>query len=343
MNNSISFRQSIGLNRARGLSLVELMVALVIGLFLVAGTTTVFVNSRKSSDVDDSVARLQETARYAMSVIESDVVMANFWGLGKDGSSIVNKPSQTNAAITSTSLLAGTDAEDCGATYAIDVERPVEASNNSYAIGCPAMYGEVLSADTLTIRRAEIATAALDVDRLQLCASRNNVAIIKGTACPSTDEIHNLIVHGYYVDRRSTQSTTYPALRRKTLVAETGVGPDFNDVEIIPGVEDMQIQIGWDGLGASAEATSYYNPGNASMTAAGQVVAVRVWLLIRAETTDGEYRDNKTYEYGDRSIANGITADINVASSRTLAYRPADNFRRLLISRTIFIRNSVGT
>ena len=68
---------------AAGLSLIELLVALAIGAVLIFGATQVYVDSRNAYGVNETVARLQETARYAMSVIESDVRMANYWGLLK--------------------------------------------------------------------------------------------------------------------------------------------------------------------------------------------------------------------------------------------------------------------
>lgn len=324
---------------AHGLSLVELMVAVVIGLFLVIGTTTVYVNSRKTSDVDDSIARLQETARYAMAIIEPDVVMANYWGLAKDGTGIENKLTQTGTTITG--IVTATPAlATCGTNYAIDVEFPVAASNNTYSFGCTANGGAVTSSDTLTIRRAEAApAAAVDSNYLQLCSSRSNVSVIHGGTCVTTHQVHNMKVHGYYVSQQSSGGTTLPSLRRKTLIS----GPAFRDDEIVPGVEDMQIQIGWDATGEQPNATSYYNPGNTAMTATGQIVAVRVWLLIRAESPDPSYTDNTTYEYADRSTANGTTNDLSGSTAGTQAYAPADNFRRLLVSRTFFIRNTVGT
>jgi len=44
----------------RGVNLVEIMVAMVIGLFLVLGATTLYVNTKKTSDVDDAIARLHK-------------------------------------------------------------------------------------------------------------------------------------------------------------------------------------------------------------------------------------------------------------------------------------------
>ena len=62
--------------KQRGLSLVELLVALAIGGFLIIGAVTVQSQTRKTFSVTEQQARLQETARYALSVIEPEVQQA---------------------------------------------------------------------------------------------------------------------------------------------------------------------------------------------------------------------------------------------------------------------------
>jgi len=264
--------------------------------------------------------------------------MANYWGVVKGGP-FTNKPSQTGS--NSPALVGGTGAANCGAIYAIDVENYIAAGNNSYAFGatCAANTGAVTSADTLTVRRAAIPIAAADATRLQMCTTRSSAEITLGGACTGDGaEIHDLMTNIYYIDQQSNQSATYPSLRRKSLVA----GPAFQDVEIIPGIEDMQIQLGWDS-GESGQAVQYVNPGSAVLGSGGQIVAVRIWLLVRGETTDRQFADSRTYEYGDRYASNGVVNNLNAASSSTKAYKPNDNFRRVLVSRTFFVRNAKGT
>jgi prepilin-type N-terminal cleavage/methylation domain-containing protein len=73
-----------------GVSLIELMVALVIGLFLIVGAVMVYSQSRKVYRTIETVARLQETARYALDVMEADVRMASYWGLASRPDYIIN-------------------------------------------------------------------------------------------------------------------------------------------------------------------------------------------------------------------------------------------------------------
>ena len=89
---------SAGARRARGLSLIELLVAVTIGGLLIFGATKVYVDSRATYEVNETAARLQETARYALSVIEPDIRMSNYWGLVKGASIVINQAPQTAAS-----------------------------------------------------------------------------------------------------------------------------------------------------------------------------------------------------------------------------------------------------
>jgi type IV pilus assembly protein PilW len=62
--------------RQSGLSLVELMIALVLGLFIIAAVIQVFTSSRLTYTMSDGLARAQENARFAMEIINRDLRMA---------------------------------------------------------------------------------------------------------------------------------------------------------------------------------------------------------------------------------------------------------------------------
>ncbi|HET7650556.1 MAG TPA: PilW family protein [Gammaproteobacteria bacterium] len=67
-------------DRQQGLSLVELMVALIIGLILTAGVISVYLTSKKSYSSDTGLAQVQENGRFALSFLEPVVRMAGFEG-----------------------------------------------------------------------------------------------------------------------------------------------------------------------------------------------------------------------------------------------------------------------
>jgi type IV pilus assembly protein PilW len=67
-------------NRMRGLSLVELMVAITIGAILLGGAVTLFINNRDTYKTTNELSRLQETARYALDMMVKDIRMAGYFG-----------------------------------------------------------------------------------------------------------------------------------------------------------------------------------------------------------------------------------------------------------------------
>lgn len=63
-----------------GVSLVELMVAIALGLFLVAGLGQLFVKNKQTFTATDGIARMQENARYALYILNTDLRMAGYEG-----------------------------------------------------------------------------------------------------------------------------------------------------------------------------------------------------------------------------------------------------------------------
>jgi type IV pilus assembly protein PilW len=365
-----------------GLSLIEMMVAMVIGAVLIFGAAQVYVSSKATYGVNESIARLQETARYAMSVIEPDVRMSNYWGLLK-GAAVIGGQLPQTAAVPA-AVAAGAAANICGRNFATDVSTNLQGDNNAYVIsatkqpGCDTLLDlttaavwtttPVATADTLTVRRASVFDTApglaASVGLLQVCTSRIAGRLVSdggGPSCPAavagqpdalaTAKLQNLIVDTYYIDRNSQQQANLPSLRRKTVTSVGGV-TQFRDQEIIAGVEDMQVQFGIDPIGNTGVATRYVNPNG--VPAGAQIVAVRVWLLVRADAPENNFLDNRIYQYGDRLQATGVTGNLNAVADAGKAYQPslsADvsyatgpaRVRRLLISHTIQVRNALGT
>ncbi len=326
----------------RGLSLIELMVAMSIGLFLLAGAVSVLAKGRDLYRTNDASARLQETARYAMSTIEADLRMANYWGLMSRADLIENGPALDLANFPNVdptyALPAGLNPysaaiNSCGAMWAVKLPAYIEANNNGYGFACAAFGTPEPASDQLVVRRAgtQVITAA------NLAASAGQIKVqtsrVQGTLfadgavpagyAPPLSESRALVAHGYYVDQDSDLAAGTPSLRRKQL-GFVGGATVIQDQEIVPGVEDLQVEYGVD-LNADQNADFFVPPGTA--IAAGQnIVAVRVWLLVRAEQPEFSFTDDRTYAYADR-----------VGGA---AYTPGDNFRRVLVAKTIALRNT---
>jgi len=329
------------MQQQRGVGLIELMVAMLIGLFLILGAVTVFNQSRNTYRASEGVARLQETARLAMDVIESDIRMANYWGLNNRADYIINRagpsqppPAEFNAQQQTNVSLCGTAASN----WVINLDEYLGGSNNSYGLQCAASNYQDGS-DVVVIRRAnEARPLALDPNRVYLQTSRiQGTLFVPNAACtlptnptcipaaylPPASESRELEARAYYVSSQSTLRNDVPSLRRKRFanVNTATAGDAILDEEIVSGVEDLQVRLGVDTNGDS-NIDQYVNPGGVPGNAA--VVSVTVWLLVRAEDRDFGHRDETAYQYADMAAA----------------FTPNDNYRRILVSKTIHIRNS---
>ena len=61
-----------------GLSLIEIMIALLIGAFLIGGVLQIFIGSKQTYRMQEALSRLQENGRFAMDFLAKDIRMAGY-------------------------------------------------------------------------------------------------------------------------------------------------------------------------------------------------------------------------------------------------------------------------
>jgi len=319
-----------------GFTLIELMTALAVGSFLVIGATSVYLQGRRTFRDNETISRLHEDARFALEVMEPDIRMAGFFGRQARADLIRNVAGPLDPIPPGLAVAA----PNCGTNWAIDLTRPVSGANNNYAWSCAPLVGDPLpGSDTLLVRRAaeDPVSGPLDPGRIYLHTTRSlaNALFVGSAGLPFTTlagaaTTHELITHGYYVSTQSSLGSEFPSLRRWRLTS----GPALVDEEILPGVEDMQIEFGVDTdvLGSPTRGSinryvaaddSILDPTDPAFNSDAQVLAVRVWLLVRALDREPGFADN-VYAYSDRDWGTVLT--------------PPDT-RRVLVSRTIYLRN----
>ena len=311
-----------------GMTLVELMVALAIGSFLMIGAVQVYNQSRQAFVINESIARVQETAQFALDTIEADLRMASNYGRNGRGTAVEGRSLPGTANPNGLPAPAG-----CGARWALDVARPVEGENNTYTLACGATGGAQPNSDNVTTRRATVAPSPLDDTRLQIQSTRVQGQIFNDDDVPSafnpaTSATHTLLVNTYYVAADSELIPGVPTLRRKSL-GSTGGAPAIVDQEVAPGVENLQLQLGVD-VDADNTVDRYVNPddpiitpGDAAFLPGAQIITARIWLVVRSVEPEVGLTDSREYEPGDVELG---------------TYN--DEFRRLLVSKTILLRNA---
>ena len=330
----------------RGFSLAEIMIALVLGLALLAAFLAVLQRCRDQFATNESLARLQDSARQAMSVLTVDLEHAGFYGFNPAaGTRLVRagmvvaeadalrQPDATHAVTAVAHLPAG--AHDCGINFAVDLELPVQGSNNSFTVGAGARDcapaasggGALAGSDTLTVRHASLKSAAPHAGRLQLYSHRlaafGAQELFADGRAPGPVNADNVVrdveVRTYYIAANSVDRPGWPALRVKALTEAAGAA-QFRDEEVMPGVEDLQVEFGLE----DNDGTVRYLPPDPASAREQRVVAVRVWLRIRADVTERGFADPRELRYADVVFAPGTAEAAQ---------------RRVLIERTVALRN----
>jgi len=315
---------------AAGVTLVELMVSLAIGSFLMIGAIQIYTQSRQAYIINDSIARVQETAQFAMDTIEADLRMASNFGRNSRGDTVVGRSVPGDANPFNLAIDAA-----CGADWPLNLSRPIEGNNNNYVLPCAAAGagGAQPNSDTFTTRRTTVAATVLQAGRLQIQSTRLQGQLMDDGVMPAgfdalTSETHDVIINSYYVAASSTLIPGVPTLRRKSLGVNGGA-IQINDIEVAPGVENMQLQFGID-MDADNTVDRYVNPGDpvidpasAGWVPTARVLTARIWLVVRSISLEQGIVDQTDYEPGD--------VDLGVYN---------DQFRRLMVSKTILLRNS---
>jgi type IV pilus assembly protein PilW len=322
-------------HKESGLTLVELMVALAIGSFLMIGAIQIYTQSRQAFVINESIARVQETAQFAMDTIEADLRMASNWGRNSRALAVDGR--STSADVNPNNLpLPG---NSCGTNWALDLALPIDGVNNNYDLDCPAEGGSQFNSDVVTIRRASAMPVDATIDsygdgRLMIQSTRIQGEIFEGVTIPdsflaASSSTHSLIVSSYYVSPTSSLISGVPTLRRHRLVGGGAVGPLIVDEEVAPGVENLQIQLGID-VDQDNSVDRYVNPGDpiydpnhVNYIPGARVLTARIWLVVRGINIEPGIQDNRDYEPGD--------VDLGIQN---------DSFRRMQVSKTILLRNA---
>ncbi len=297
-----------------GFSIIELLVAVAIGLLILLSVSGIFLNSLFSEKTNDAAAEILTNGRYAIEVLRKEALHAGYLGI-----------SSTTPNIPTTNI--GTVASDCGVDFAVNLSQPVWGTNDTNSVTACVPNANYRTGDIFTVRHAALtATTVLDSTTLYLRSAYERTEVFKGSNPPASfTQLPNfnyaVETSLYYVSpftNDAAETPLVPALYRVSLSA----GPAMTRSLVASNIEDMQIQYG---RTDTAGNTRFYNADQinsaATSTEWSDVVAVRIWLLVRATAKETNYTNTNTYALGDKNVT------VN------------DGFRRQVFSTVVQLRN----
>lgn len=173
--------------RQRGVTLVELMVALVLGLLITGGVLQVFAANRASYEFNDGLSRLQENGRAALETLSYRVRLAGYYGCvwGVPVTSNLNGP--TDFAFDYAQGLGGFEADGtaAGDTFTALATNPANSTDaTDWSPNLPAdIAGSVIpGSDVIVVRNGSTNAHALitpfnDTNSAYADASVNDYAV----------------------------------------------------------------------------------------------------------------------------------------------------------------------
>lgn len=152
-------------SRLRGLSLIELMIALVIGTVLMLGLVQVFGASRSAYQLSEGMSRSQENGRFAIDFLQRDIRMAGHFGCVNDQAHAQNTPpgmyttfaSPADPALDFDISIQGYEANGTGPATTLALPADPASGGNAYTPALPAVIADATSnrvpgSDILTLR-----------------------------------------------------------------------------------------------------------------------------------------------------------------------------------------------
>ncbi len=285
-----------------GFSLVELMIALLLGLLLMSGIIAVYLESKKSFVQDEAISRVQENGRFALRLLTREIAMGGFYG-GVTDPTAVTAP-------------AGADACE---TWLLNPDQVIETYDNADS-GVDAAFGTcglaaVAGTDVLAVRRAsdkpvvqhgdwQIGFTAFTGTQYYLHTESAGLGLaeIKPgsglgaalTAAGSTADVWDYFGRIYYIGTENG----IPSLC--TLSAQNTA-----QTCLVSGVESLQLELGIDTSGDGIP--DEFVPGSVSPGAGdvdvATVVSMRVSLLVRSpELARSFAAESRDWVVGDATV-----------------------------------------
>jgi len=336
----------INRHKQQGMTLIEIMISLLIGAFLVGGVLQVFTSTRQTYRMQENLSRMQEDGRFAMDFLIKDIRMADYWGCLSQATDIESNLNLPNDYASFASGIAGQNDDNGGNDADADNDENgngiwdgTDSMELKGGIGTGVFVVNIPASPSANLKVTD--NSGLQKNDIVLVSDCSMGDIFQITNDPGTggaagkDEvIHNTGAvsagpgnfekpfqkkYGTDAEIFKLQFITYsiqngangqPALFKKVNTTAA--------TELIESIDNMQILYGEDT--DTDGSPNYYVPAGTAGLNMDQVISIRISLLVRS-IDDNVASEPRDYTY------NGATTT------------PTDRRLRRVFSSTIAVRN----
>lgn len=290
-------------NKQGGLSLVELMIAVALGLMILSGVLAIFANSNRIRGEIEKSSRQIENGRYAMQLLKNDLQAAGYLGEyvpPNAAPGVLPDICATDAASIEAGMrfhVQGNDNYLGGLACLQDVKDNTDVLVVRHAAACSSANPLEAGCDDIVAGAPYLQTSGCATDGISYKLSKDTGELtLRKVGCTNSANIRRFRTHIYFIANNNIGSDGVPTLKR----AELGAG-QFVIVPLVEGIENMQITYGIDNTNDGVPDDTYTT---APTTVADwwNTMAVKVDLLSRNESTSTGYTDQKTYTLGDNTF-----------------------------------------
>lgn len=361
-----------GANRAsrqRGFSLVELMVAIALGLLILAGMLLVFANASSTRSEIDRNNRQIENGRYATELLRDDVQLAGFLG---EADMPTIRVAGLPGAVPDPCATALTERTNGGTPGVVLVHVQGVDNYTAGSVACLNAIGVKPGTDVILVRRAKTClVGSANCETLGQIANKPALqvslcSVLAPAPVPGAPATHTLAVYSgataaEYVHRLTKQpdcTTALPSPLRPYVIYMYFVGTDHilkrvhfvngqgmhidNVSPVVDGIENLQVEYGVDtnndgnaDVYRSAADINALSPAADAVAAWSNVVTVKIHVLARSTEPSLGFTDTKTYRLGTTTFTPNSANFIVIGSTS----HPETAFRRHVYSSLVRITN----
>jgi len=367
------------MTRARGFTLIEFMIAMLLSLLVLSALTATFVANSRSRTEIEKVNEQMENGRFALQILTDDLEMAGFLSqLDIDLATTADTPmpipgSKPNPCATALAdLRAGlpmhvqgygdlaaldSDLDDCLTDFKAGTDI-VAIRRVATCVGGDANCAMVAGAPYFQAALCEDQLGSLNyADYFRLDTTLGNLNRTKRN-CATTAERRQYLVHIYFIANNDQPGDGIPTLKRAELGA-VGGAIAFTVAPLAHGIQDLQLEYGvdTDNDGApnvfTASPDTYDPPGGSSgpfdecadhnaecVSNWRNVVAIRMALLARNSTTTRDFTDAKVYSLGANDDGTVRCARDDDTDGTCEAF--GDGYKRHVYQTSVRLNNPAG-